>query len=279
MAKRGLGRGLEALIPEVRVAPDEGMQQVAVSAIRPNPYQPRREFDATALQELADSIARHGVLQPLVVRAAASGYELIAGERRWRAAQMAGLGEVPVVLRACDDERLLEIALVENLQREDLNPLEEAEAIQRLGETRNLRQEELGQVIGRSRSAVANSLRLLGLPPEVKELVRKGSLSAGHARAILGLPSGRQVAAAQEAVARALSVREVEDLVRKPAAAVKPHPAKPGGRVARWEERLSGALEMPVRIRSGSRGGAVEIRFRSEEDLARLVARFVPEED
>lgn len=279
MAKRGLGRGLEALIPEVRVAPDEGMQQVAVSAIRPNPYQPRREFDEAALRELADSISRHGVLQPLVVRGAAAGYELIAGERRWRAAQMVGLSEVPVVLRACDDGRLLEIALVENLQREDLNPLEEAEAIQRLGETRELKQEELAQVIGRSRSAVANSLRLLGLPEEVKNLVRKGSLSAGHARAILGLPPGRQVAAAEQAVARSLSVREVEEMTRKPLAVVRPKAAKSGGRVARWEERLSGALELPVRIRAGARGGAVEIRFRSEEDLARLVARFVPEED
>ena len=279
MAKRGLGRGLEALIPEVRVAPDEGLQQVAVSAIRPNPYQPRREFDEAALRELADSISRHGVLQPLVVRAAATGYELIAGERRWRAAQMAGLSEVPVVLRACDDGRLLEIALVENLQREDLNPLEEAEAIQRLADTRDLRQEELAQVIGRSRSAVANSLRLLGLPEEVKDLVRQGSLSAGHARAILGLPPGRQVAEAMEAVSRQLSVREVEELARKPATQARPRPAKPAGRVARWEERLSGALEMPVRIRAGARGGAVEIRFRSEEDLARLVARFVPEED
>lgn len=279
MAKRGLGRGLEALIPEVRVAPDEGMQQVAVSAIRPNPYQPRREFDAAALRELSDSISRHGVIQPLVVRAATGGYELIAGERRWRAAQMAGLTEVPVVLRACDDGRLLEIALVENLQREDLNPLEEAEAIQRLGETRDLRQEEIGQVIGRSRSAVANSLRLLGLPEEVKDMVRKGFLSAGHARAILGLPPNRQVAAAELAVTRSLSVREVEEMTRKPGAVAKAKAAKAGGRVARWEERLSGALELPVRIRAGARGGAVEIRFRSEEDLARLVTRFVPEED
>jgi len=279
VAKRGLGRGLEALIPEVRVAPDEGMQQVAVSAIRPNPYQPRREFDAAALQELADSIARHGVLQPLVVRAAASGYELIAGERRWRAAQMAGLSEVPVVLRACDDGRLLEIALVENLQREDLNAIEEAEAMHSLGETRGLTQEQIAEVIGRSRSSVANSLRLLGLPDQVKEMVRKGSLSAGHARAILGLPAQRQARAAEETVARALSVREVEEMVRRPAAR-RTRPAKAAdARIARWEERLGGAIELPVRIRSGARGGAVEIRFRSEEDLARLVARFVPEED
>ena len=279
MAKRGLGRGLEALIPEVRVAADEGMQQVAVSAIRPNPYQPRRDFEPEALRELSESISRHGVLQPLVVRAVGNGYELIAGERRWRAAQMAGLGEVPVVLRACDDGRLLEIALVENLQREDLNPLEEAEAIQSLGESRGLRQEELGQVIGRSRSAVANSLRLLGLPDEIKEMVRRGSLSAGHARAILGLPPNRQVPAAEQAVERSLSVREVEEMARRPVTSAKAKRPTSGGRVARWEERLSGALELPVRIRSGARGGAVEIRFRSEEDLARLVTRFVPEED
>jgi ParB family chromosome partitioning protein len=255
------------------------MQQVAVSAIRPNPYQPRREFDEAALRELADSISRHGVLQPLVVRAAVRGYELIAGERRWRAAQMAGLTEVPVVLRACDDGRLLEIALVENLQREDLNPLEEAEAIQRLGESRALKQEELGQVIGRSRSAVANSLRLLGLPDAVKEMVRRGSLSASHARAILGLPPNRQVGAAEQAVARALSVREVEEMARRPVAVARSRPERTSGRVARWEERLSGALELPVRIRAGQRGGAIEIRFRSEEDLARLVARFVPEDE
>ena len=278
MAKRGLGRGLEALIPEVRVAPGEGPQQIAVSAIRPNPYQPRREFDPEALKELAESISQHGVLQPLVVRAAAQGYELIAGERRWRAAQIAGLEQVPVVLRDCDDRRLLEIALVENLQREDLNPLEEAEALAQLAEQRGMRQEEIAAVVGRSRSAVANSLRLLGLPDEVKELVRHGSLSAGHARAILGLPPSMQVPSARQAVAKDLSVREVETLARGGA---KPRPAPVGStsRFSRWEERIGGALELPVRIRAGSRGGAVEIRFRSEEELALLFGRLVPEED
>ncbi|MDA8346533.1 MAG: ParB/RepB/Spo0J family partition protein [Thermaerobacter sp.] len=277
MAKRGLGRGLEALIPEVRVTPGEGLQQIAVSAIRPNPYQPRREFEPEALRELAESISQHGVLQPLVVRSAEQGYELIAGERRWRAAQIAGLEHVPVVLRSCDDGRLLEIALVENLQREDLNPLEEAEALSQLSEQRGMRQDEIAAVVGKSRSAVANSLRLLGLPREVKELVRHASLSAGHARAILGLPPSMQVQAAQQAVAKDLSVREVETLARGVGKA-RPTPAG-GNRFSRWEERIGGALELPVRIRAGSRGGALEIRFRSEEELALLFGRLVPEED
>ncbi len=278
MAKRGLGRGLEALIPEVRVAPGEGPQHIAVSAIRPNPYQPRREFEPAALKELADSIAQHGVLQPLVVRSAAQGYELIAGERRWRAAQMVGLEQVPVVLRVCDDGRLLEIALVENLQREDLNPLEEAEALALLAEQRSMRQDQIASVVGRSRSAVANSLRLLGLPDEVKELVRRGSLSAGHARAILGLPPSMQVSAARQAVAKDLSVREVEALTRS-GAKPRPKPSSSASRFSRWEERIGSALELPVRIRAGARGGAVEIRFRSEEELAALFGRLVPEEE
>ncbi len=277
MAKRGLGRGLEALIPEVRVAPGEGLQQIAVSAIRPNPYQPRREFDPEALRELADSISQHGVLQPLVVRAAEQGYDLIAGERRWRAAQIAGLEQVPVVLRACDDGRLLEIALVENLQREDLNPLEEAEALSRLSEQRDMRQDEIAAVVGRSRSAVSNSLRLLGLPDEVKDLLRRGSLSAGHARAILGLPPNLQVSAAHQAVAKDLSVREVETLARGVGKS-RPKSAE-RNRFSRWEERIGGALELPVRIRAGSRGGALEIRFRSEDELAVLFGKLVPEED
>lgn len=278
MPKRGLGRGLDALIPEVRVEPGERLQQVAVSAIQPNPYQPRRSFDEQALRELAESITSHGVLQPLVVRERPGGYDLIAGERRWRAAQIAGLSDVPVVVRSFDESRLLEIALVENLQREDLNPIEEAEAIAALAAQHEMRQEDVATLVGRSRPAVANSLRLLGLPQEVQELVRGGRLSAGHGRAILGLVPGKQVAAARVAVEKELTVRDLEQMARRGAARRRPQ-VPHGARYARWEERLSGAVELPVRIRAGARGGSIEIRFRSEDELAQLISRFIPEED
>lgn len=278
MPKRGLGRGLDALIPEVRVEPGERLQQVAVSAIQPNPYQPRRSFDEQALRELAESITAHGVLQPLVVRERPGGYDLVAGERRWRAAQIAGLSDVPVVVRSFDDGRLLEIALVENLQREDLNPIEEAEAIAALSAQRELRQEDVATLVGRSRPAVANSLRLLGLPQEVKELVRSGRLSAGHGRAILGLVPGKQVETARVAVEKELTVRDLEQMARR-GATRRRAPVQQGARYSRWEERLSGAVELPVRIRVGARGGAIEIRFSSEDELAQLISRFIPEED
>lgn len=279
MPKRGLGRGLDALIPEVRVEPGERLQLVSVSAIQPNPYQPRRSFDEQGLRELADSISAHGVLQPLVVRERPSGYDLVAGERRWRAAQIAGLTEVPVVVRSFDDGRLLEIALVENLQREDLNPIEEAEALTLLAEQRDLRQEDVAALVGRSRSAVANSLRLLGLPKEVQELVRGGRLSAGHGRAILGLVPARQAEAARLAVEKELTVRELEEMARRGSTEKRRPVRQPVARYARWEERLSGAMELPVRIRAGARGGALEIRFASEDELARIVSRFIPEEE
>lgn len=278
MPKRGLGRGLDALIPEVRVDPGERLQLVAVSAVQPNPYQPRRSFDEQALRELADSITAHGVIQPLVVRERVGGYDLIAGERRWRAAQIAGLSELPVVVRSCDDGRLLEIALVENLQREDLNPLEEAQALALLAEQRQMRQEDVASLVGRSRSAVANSLRLLGLPKDVQELLRQGLLTAGHARAILGLVPSRQVEAARLAVEKELTVRDLEQMARR-ATAVRSGGGQPATRFARWEERLAGAVELPVRIRAGARGGAVEIRFRSEDELAQLISRFIPSEE
>ena len=211
--QRGLGRGLGALIGDFPEEPESGaVAKLPLQKVEPNPDQPRRTFDEEELQALADSIAAHGILQPLAVRASGDGfYQIIAGERRWRAARMAGLSEVPVVVLEADDRTVMELALVENLQRQDLNPMEEAEGYQRLMKEYGLTQEEAAARVGKSRPAVANALRLLLLPEEVRSLVEDGTISAGHARAILSLPAARlQKAAAQKIVALRLPVRQAE---------------------------------------------------------------------
>ena len=216
--QRGLGRGLGALIGDFQEEPESGaVTKLPLQKVEPNPDQPRRTFDEEELQALADSIAAHGVLQPLAVRASGGGfYQIIAGERRWRAARMAGLSEVPVVVLEADDRTVMELALVENLQRQDLNPMEEAEGYQRLMKEYGLTQEEAAARVGKSRPAVANALRLLLLPEEVRSLVEDGTISAGHARAILSLPAARlQKAAAQKIVALRLSVRQAEAMCKR----------------------------------------------------------------
>ena len=275
--QRGLGRGLGALIGDFPEEPESGAEtKLPLQKVEPNPDQPRRTFDEEELQALADSIAAHGVLQPLAVRASGGGfYQIIAGERRWRAARMAGLSEVPVVVLEADDRTVMELALVENLQRQDLNPVEEAEGYQRLMKEYGLTQEEAAARVGKSRPAVANALRLLLLPEEVRSLVEDGTISAGHARAILSLPAARlQKAAAQKIVALRLSVRQAEAMCKRMLQEEEKPEPKPApltvDYVAECEKSLTRRLDRKVRIVNGKRKGRFELEFYGQEDLQRL---------
>ncbi len=272
----GLGRGLSALIDDAALAEASGeIRSLPLHKIEPNPLQPRREFDPEALQTLADSIAAHGLIQPLSVREMPNGYyQIIAGERRWRAARMANLDEVPVLVLDADDRTVMELALVENLQREDLNPMEEAAGFQTLMDEYGLTQETIAERVGRSRSAVANSLRLLSLSDELADLVRSGTLSAGHARALLSLKDEKlRRQAAQRIMALQLSVRQAETLCRnlgKP----KQKPVKQPltvDYIAECEKSLSRHLGRKVKIVNGKRKGRFELEFYGPEDLNRLL--------
>ena len=274
--QKGLGRGLGALIDDFSVsAAQEQVTTLPLQKIEPNPKQPRRTFDPEALQSLADSIAEHGVVQPLAVRDAGNGYyQIIAGERRWRAARLAGLTELPVVVLDADDQTVMELALIENLQRQDLNPMEEAEGYRVLMEDYGLTQEQAAARVGKSRPAVANALRLLALPDEVRAMVEEGTLSAGHARAVLTLSSHRlQKAAAQKIIALRLSVRQAEAMCKRMAAEEKPKKVKPAltvDYVGECEKALTKQLGRKVRIVSGKRKGRFELEFYGQDDLQRL---------
>ncbi len=271
-----LGRGLSALIPdtprETAAVPDRGLD-VDIDRLRPNRVQPRTTMDEAKIEELARSIRANGVIQPIVVRRMdADGYEIIAGERRWRASQRAGLLKVPVVVRDVPDERLLAVALIENIQREDLNPIEEALAYRRLVDEYQLTQEQIAEAVGKERSSVANFLRLLRLPQEVRASVSSGALSMGHARALLALPDeASQLRAGRNVVARNLSVRETEALVKKAAQpAAAPAAAEKDVHTRAAEERLRFALGTRVSISRRRKGGTIEIEFTSEDELNRL---------
>ena len=274
----GLGRGLSALLddPNLDFTQQSGaVTTVALHRVEPNPDQPRKEFDEEALQALADSLAEHGMIQPLTVREIAGGYyQIIAGERRWRAARKAGLEEVPVLVIEADDRKVMELALVENLQREDLNPMEEAAGYQTLMEEYGLTQAETAQRVGKSRPAVANALRLLSLSQELAEMVRSGRLSPGHARALLGLKSEKlRMQAAQRIIALQLSVRQAETFCRnleKESEKPEPDPLKVDY-VAECERSLSRQLGRKVRIINGKRKGRFELEFYGTEDLNRLL--------
>ncbi len=274
--QRGLGKGLGALIDDFSAAPaSDTITSLPLQKVEPNPNQPRRSFDEEELQALADSIAEHGILQPLAVRALDGGfYQIIAGERRWRAARMAGLEEVPVVVLEADDRTVMELALIENLQRQDLNPMEEAEGYRVLMEEYGLTQEQAASRVGKSRPAVTNALRLLALPDEVRALVENGTLSAGHARAVLSLPNERlQKAAAQKIIALRLSVRQAEAMCKRMAVEEKPQKAKPAPTVdyvGECEKALTKQLGRRVKIVSGKRKGRFELEFYGEDDLQRL---------
>lgn len=272
----GLGRGLSALIDDAALAEASGeIRSLPLHKIEPNPLQPRREFDPEALQTLADSIAAHGLIQPLSVREMTNGYyQIIAGERRWRAARMANLDEVPVLVLDADDRTVMELALVENLQREDLNPMEEAAGFQTLMDEYGLTQETIAERVGRSRSAVANSLRLLSLSDELADLVRSGTLSAGHARALLSLKDEKlRRQAAQRIMALQLSVRQAETLCRnlgKPKQKPVEQPLTVDY-IAECEKSLSRHLGRKVKIVNGKRKGRFELEFYGPEDLNRLL--------
>jgi ParB family chromosome partitioning protein len=275
MKRKALGKGLSALLPdpEPTLAPaTEGVREMAVDALDPNPLQPRTILGEAGLRELESSIRESGIVQPIVVRAVGDRYQIIAGERRWRAAQRAGLRTVPVAVRDVPDDRLLELALVENIQREDLSPLEEAAAYQRLQDELGLSQEDLARKVGKDRSTVANTIRLLRLPPEVRDLLAAERLSAGHGRALLALDRAEdQIQLAREAARKSLSVREVESRVaslRAPSAAREKSRKDPNTKAA--EERLKGVLGARVEISRRGSKGALHIAFGSEAELNRL---------
>jgi ParB family chromosome partitioning protein len=282
-----LGRGLSALIPPAPPPPPATAPAPATAAparpteididrLAPNPRQPRTSIDERTLEELAQSIRSNGVIQPILVRPSGDRYEIVAGERRWRAAQRAGLLKVPVTIREIDDASLLQVALIENIQREDLNPIEEAQAYRRLADELKLSQESIAGAVGKDRATVANYVRLLRLPAEVRNDLASNALSMGHARALLGLADeAAQRRLAREVVSRQLSVRETEALVRRettPAPAPPPKPVDPNTRAA--EEQLKLALGTRTRIIRKGRGGRIEIDFTSEDELQRLFERL-----
>ncbi len=276
-SSKGLGRGLGALLGdfEEQTQPNSPYQLLPIHKVEPNPDQPRRDFDEEELNALSESIAVHGIIQPLTVRLMPSGYyQIIAGERRWRAARMAGLSEVPAVIVEADDKKAMELALIENLQRQDLNPVEEALGYQSLMEEYGMTQEEAAGRVGKSRPAVANALRLLNLCPEVLEKVRTGALSAGHARAVLTVKDPRkQQQAAQKIVALGLSVRQAEllckNMTREPRQIV--HIPLQVDYIGECEKSLSKHLGRGVKIVSGKRKGRFELEFYGPEDLQALL--------
>jgi ParB family transcriptional regulator, chromosome partitioning protein len=301
--RRGLGMGLSALLGEPKrpAAAADGLEEDAAPAwgvpapatarrlrlpvefLRPSPFQPRRVFGEDELDALAASVREHGVLQPLLVRPApgsGGGYEIVAGERRWRAAQRAGLHEVPVVVRELDDRAALEVALVENVQRADLTPLEEAEGFRRLIEEFGHTQEALATALGKSRSHVANTLRLLGLPPALRGMLADGRLSAGHARALLGAREAERLAA--QVLEGGLNVRQTEELVRREAATAaeagaaprRRAPLPPSPDAADLARQLTARIGLEVGLRSRGTGGVMTIRWRDEEQLSHLIDRL-----
>ena len=280
--KKALGRGLEALLPDVEPAA-EGVSpdSVEIDLIDPNPFQPREEWTDGETEVLAESIRRHGILQPLVLRRNGERYQLIAGERRLRAARLAGLTRVPAVVREADDRQMLALALVENINRRDLGPIEKGEAFRRLSAEFGLTQEEMGSQVGLSRSAVANFVRLLDLPETVREMLRRGSLSMGHGRALLGLADAESmVRMARKAVKRDLSVRQVEDLVS--AAGRKTRNRKKATAAASPDEeklvnRLQRRFKTRVRIRDRGGSGRIEIEYHTLEELDRLLEELLGE--
>ena len=275
---KGLGKGLGALLGDFNEEPIEksAYQLLPTYKIEPNPDQPRQDFDEEELQALADSIEIHGVIQPLTVRQMPNGYyQIIAGERRWRAARLANVSEVPVIVIEADDKKVMELALIENLQRQDLNPVEEALGYQSLMEEYGLTQEDAAKRVGKSRPAVANALRLLGLCPQVLELLRKGELTAGHARAILMLKTEKkQMEAAKKIIALGMSVRAAETLCKNMAKepVEKPEPAVFAvDYVAECEKQLSKQLGRGVKIVNGKRKGKFELEFYGQDDLQKLL--------
>jgi ParB family chromosome partitioning protein len=278
MTRKALGRGLEALISGSTAAVavegrTDGLREIPINDIAANPFQPRTRFDDEAIRELAASIKANGVLQPLIVRRSASGdFELVAGERRLRASRTAGLDKVPVVVRDVEDREMMELALVENIQRENLNPIDEARAFQALIDKVGLTHDQVSERVGKQRSSITNSLRLLSLPADVAEMVSRGTLTAGHARAILSLENAAdQLGAARYVTAKGFSVRRTEAYVRRRLRKqhTRPRTARLEG-LREWEVKLQQRFGTHVSIAAGRKGGKVEFEFYSQDDLERL---------
>lgn len=278
MAKtKGLGRGLDALLGEETTAPSrEKLTTLPVLMLQPGKYQPRTHMDAESLQHLAESIRSQGIMQPILVReVSADRFEIIAGERRWRAAQLAGLSEVPVVVREVPDEAALAMSLIENIQRENLNPLEEAAGLQRLIDEFGMTHQAASEAVGRSRSAVTNLLRLLNLAKPVQAMVMESRIDMGHARALLSLSGAKQIEAAEVVASKALSVREAERLVQRMLKPTPPPPKTPDRDVVRLQEDLSDRIGAKVSIKMGTKGkGKLTIEYGSLEELDSIISRF-----
>lgn len=285
--KRGLGRGLDALLggasvkvlqEQAAATPVSELQSLPVDIIQRGKYQPRRHMDPIALEELANSIRVQGLMQPIVVRAIGEGrYEIIAGERRWRASQQAGLDRIPALVRVVPDQVAIALALIENIQRQNLNPLEEAMALQRLQDEFELTQAQVAEAVGKSRSGVTNLLRLLALAEDAKDLLARGELEMGHARALLGLPKARQAEGARHVVARGLTVRQTEALVRQWLSGAEPVEKAPvvDPDISRLEQRLAERLGANVQIRHGEKGkGQLVIRYTSLDELQGVLAHI-----
>ncbi|MGI6732245.1 MAG: ParB/RepB/Spo0J family partition protein [Anaerovoracaceae bacterium] len=284
---RGLGKGLEALFNNVEISGDDlednerindenMIHLLSINEIKPNSNQPRKIFDEDKIQELSDSIIEHGIIQPIIVRKAEVGYEIIAGERRWRAARKASLKKVPCIVRELDDEQNMLLSIIENMQREDLNPMEEAEALNQMIDQFGLTQEEVSKSVGKSRPYISNALRLLKLPDEVKRMVREGQLSSGHARAIAGIKdTEKQISIAHLIIKNGLSVREVEALARKEeAVSEKKTRAKARAKSRELlvlEENLKNVFGTKVEINHGPKRGKIEIEYYSRDELERLI--------
>lgn len=280
MAKLALGRGLSALIPETVSAREREVVEIEITRVKPGKYQPRLEFDKERLQELVESIREKGVVQPVIVRPVGGEFELIAGERRLRAAKVLGMGMIPAIVKNVDDEQALELAIVENVQRENLNPVEEARAYRTLNEKFNLTQDGIAKKVGKSRAAVTNAVRLLKLPEDIQNDIAAGRISAGHAKVLLALEEERQQRSLRDLiVSRGMSVREVERWIEK-MKAIPAHRKKAAlqksADLMKIEERLRGAIGTQVRIIPGRRKGRVEIEYYSPEDLERIVEMLMP---
>jgi ParB family chromosome partitioning protein len=276
MIKKGLGRGLQALIPtKEEVKTDGSVMEIDISLINVNENQPRKFFSEDKLAELAASIKEHGVVQPIVVRPGGDGsYELVAGERRWRACRKLGIKRIPAVVKDVSEREMAEIALIENIQREDLNPVEEAVAYKALIEEYGLTQEDLSSRVGKSRPFIANTIRLLNLPAEILDMVRENRLSAGHARALLGLNSKMdQIELAKQIAARGLSVRQTEQTIKKGLHVTthKKTPSRPEPILSAVEEKLRNKFSTQVKIRAGKKSGKIEIDYYDQGDLERIV--------
>ena len=277
MSRKALGRGLSALFTQMQTS-ESDLMDIDIDLLYPTEAQPRKHFKEEKINELAESIKTNGIIQPIVARRDGERFQIIAGERRWRAAQIAGLRKIPCIVRDITDENVLEISLIENIQREDLNPIEEATAYKRLVDVLSLSQEEVARRVGKDRSSVTNALRLLKLPPEIQQLVEDEKLSMGHARALLSLETAeQQVLLAHEIIEKSLSVRETERLVREPQVSSTKGPIEQNQlgirrdpNIAAAEQKLSKSLAAPARIKLLKEGGVIEIKFSSSEDLSRL---------